>query len=235
MYPDFKDEIIMSTIVKDEDNFIKTWIDYHLNLGISRFIIYDNSSNNTLCDVLDDYIQSNIVLLIKWAYPYLLPISGLSGQTTQQNHSIYAFQTSKYIGLFDIDEYINPQGTQTVNEVFEKSIVNKNIDTNTIGGFCILNKFFYNPRNLPYTNSSFLQIFNCDIVSKMDHEKCFVIPKNVITFSVHVITAGKPVHVVDEIDVFFNHYYYLNKTNRGIKNTEITDNSILHHLRLEKN
>jgi hypothetical protein len=125
MYPEFKDEIIMSTIVKDEDEYIKPWIDYHLNLGISRFIIYDNSPNNTLCGVLDDYIQKNIVLLIKWAYPYLLPISGLSGQTTQQNHSIYAFQTSKYIGLFDIDEYINPQGTQTVNEVFEKLIVNK--------------------------------------------------------------------------------------------------------------
>ena len=42
IYPNFKDEIIMSTIVKDEDNIIVQWIEYHKLLGINRFIIYDN-------------------------------------------------------------------------------------------------------------------------------------------------------------------------------------------------
>ena len=38
----------MSTLVKDEDKYIKQWIEFHLNIGIKRFIIYDNSNKNTL-------------------------------------------------------------------------------------------------------------------------------------------------------------------------------------------
>ena len=41
-YPEFKNEIIYSTEVKNVDNFIIPWIDYHLFLGITRFIIYNN-------------------------------------------------------------------------------------------------------------------------------------------------------------------------------------------------
>ena len=43
LYPVFKNEIILSTIVKNEDNYIKQWIHFHLSIGITRFIIYDNS------------------------------------------------------------------------------------------------------------------------------------------------------------------------------------------------
>ena len=67
-YPSFKDEIIFSTIVKDEDNYIKQWIDFHLNLGVTRFIIYDNSTKETLVDLLKEYIGKKQVLLFKWQY-----------------------------------------------------------------------------------------------------------------------------------------------------------------------
>ena len=111
-YPTFDNEIIMSTLVKNEDKYIIQWINYHTHLGISRFIIYDNSTSNTLQVTLNKYINNNVVILIKWTYNYYLPISGISGQTTQQNHSIYAFNKCKFIGLFDIDEYINLQKPQ---------------------------------------------------------------------------------------------------------------------------
>ena len=78
-YPEFKDEIIYSTMVKNEDNYIRQWIEYHLNLGVQRFIIYDNSETtdnsyhsvekkSNLPLVLEDYIKKNVVYLIKWQY-----------------------------------------------------------------------------------------------------------------------------------------------------------------------
>lgn len=98
-YPNFKDEIIFSTLLKDEDDFILTWINYHLKLGVSRFIIYDNSNNFTLSKILNEYINKKIVLLIKWIYPYYRNINGINVtcQPEHQNHSIYAFKNSKYI------------------------------------------------------------------------------------------------------------------------------------------
>ena len=94
-YPEFKNEIIMSTIVLHEDTVIRQWIKFHIHIGITRFIIYDNSwlyhskiNDSNLVDVLDDYIKQGIVIIIRWPYSYKLPKSGISGQTTQQNHSI---------------------------------------------------------------------------------------------------------------------------------------------------
>lgn len=226
-YPIFKDEIIFSTEVKNEDNYIKTWIDYHLKIGINRFIIYDNSNENTLIEILKNYINNDIVILIKWKYPLFLPKSGRSGQTTQQNHSIYAFKQSKYIGLFDIDEYINIQSKTDINSFFNEIIKNKKINVNDIGSFRILNKFFYNPNNLPTDNDNFLKIFNCDLITKKGYEKNFVIPKNVITFSVHMITNGKPMITINESKIYFNHYFFLNKTNRGRNKTNLIDKSII--------
>ena len=232
-YPDFKNEIIFSTIVKNEDKYIRQWIDFHSRIGVTRFIIYDNSNQDTLAKLLKDYIANKKVVLIRWEYPYRLPISGISGQTTQQNHSIYAFKTSKYIGLFDVDEYVNMQ-KKNVNNIgvfLEEIIKENNIDTETIGSFQLLNKMFYNPRHLPEHGTEFLKITDCDEVLLSGREKNFVIPTNVNTFAVHMITEGKPMYKISPEDGHFNHYYFLNKNGmRGCYETPLhTDDSIKKH------
>jgi hypothetical protein len=230
IYPEFKDEIILSTLVKNEDAYIKPWIDFHLGIGITRFIIYDNSDSDTLSNVLRDYLEKKQVVLISWNVPYYLPKSDISGQTTQQNHSIYAFNKSKYIGLFDIDEYINMQHHTNIHTCLNDMIDLYQLNKKQIGSFAIRNKFFYDPDNLTTEGTNFLTIFNCDEITLDTREKNFVIPQNVKTFSVHKITDGKPMFLLDEKQIFFNHYCYLNKTNRGKKNTIFKDNSILKHI-----
>jgi len=241
-YPCFKDKLIMSTMVKNEDSYILQWINFYITLGIDNFIIYDNSeSDNTryhsiekssnLKIKLEELINNGLVILIKWKYPKYLKKSGISGQTTQQNHSLHAFKTSKLIGFFDIDEYFNPLKSNSIQEAFDSIITKNNIDINTIGGFQICNKFFYNSKNLPTENYNFLQITNCKEQSKNNyhnnHQKCFIIPRNVNIFSIHRITDGKKIYICDHTDVIFNHYYFLNKKNRGNDSTTLYDDSIL--------
>lgn len=225
-YPLFKDEIIMSTLVKNEDDYIIPWIDFHHRIGITRFIIYDNSEKNTLGEVLKEYILKNIVVLIKWSYDY----EKERAQQTHQNHSIYAFQSSKYIGFFDIDEYINIQKKININVFLNELIQDNNIDTKKISCFRLLNKFFYNSNNLEINNNNFLYIFNCDNITQNGHEKCFVIPINTHTFSVHMVTNGLPMYNINEKYIYFNHYFFLNKKNRGLNKTNLIDKTILLHL-----
>lgn len=227
-YPEFENEIIFSTLVKNEEPYIKQWIEYYLNLGVTRFIIYDNSSSSELLEILKEYIENKCVVLIKWTYTF-----HDNAQTTQQNHSIYAFHNSKYIGLFDIDEYINIQTPDKKIDVFLNSIIQSHkIDCNEISGFMLYNKFFYNPFRLKTEGTSFFNIFNCDEISEEGFEKCIVIPKNIKTFSVHVVTDGLPLVLLDKSYVYFNHYYFLNKENRGLDKTDLLDNSILLSLQL---
>jgi hypothetical protein len=231
-YPNFKEEIIMSTIVLDEDAYIKQWIKYHKNIGISRFIIYDNKEEGSnLEKILEEYINEGVVILIRWAYAYRLEKSGISGQTTQQNHSIWAFKKSKYIGLFDVDEYINIQnGEKNINNLFNNLIREKKINIKRFGSFRLLNKSFYNPNNLATDGYNFLKIYNCDEILLVGREKNFVIPKNVYTFSVHMITSGKKMYTVQQDKIFFNHYMFLNKTDRGKNETKYIDDSINKHI-----
>jgi len=219
----------MSTIVLNEDNYIRQWIEFHLNIGISHFIIYDNSKKSNLKQILNDFIEKGIVVLIEWAYPYRLQKSGFSGQTTQQNHSIYAFRNSKYIGLFDIDEYINMQNNTNINNFFDSMITDFKLDTNNIGSFRILNKYFTNPDNLSTNDFDFLFIFNCKEITKEGAEKNFVIPKNVKTFSVHMITSGKQMYNINYKYLYFKHYIFLNKLNRGRDIYDLQDKTILKH------
>jgi hypothetical protein len=237
-YPEFKNEIIMSTLVYNEDNYIRQWINFHKNIGVTRFIIYDNKKINhnkshekysDLKTVLDDFIKKGIVLLIDWPYPYRLNKSGISGQTTQQCHSMYAFRNSKYIGLLDIDEYVNMQNSTDINNFFNSLILKELIEISKIGSFQILNKVFVNPNNLSTNEYDFLLIYDCKKITKYNRPKHFVIPKNIETFSVHRITNGKKRYYINSKDIYFNHYIFLNKKTRGRDKTDLQDKTILKH------
>jgi hypothetical protein len=241
-YPEFKNEIIMSTLVKNEDNYIIQWIEYHRKLGIERFIIYDNKSSTTpiskknevllevetnLPKVLKKYIEDGIVVLINWPYQYRLPVSGISGQTTQQNHSIYTFRACKYIGLFDIDEYLNPQTKEiNIDKILDNVIKKYNLDINKIGSIMIKCKNFFNSNDLPVDEYNFLKIYTCDTITIKGREKNFVIPQNVQTFSVHQITRGKRTFTINFNILYFNHYLFLNKRERGRYETKYVDKTI---------
>lgn len=244
-YPDYEGEFVFSTMVKNEDSYIRQWIDYHRKQGATRFIIYDNADGNdngmsyvskettsNLKVLLNDYLESGLVTLIKWSYPKRTspPIRG-SGQTSQQNHSIYLCKNSEYIGIFDIDEYVNVQAQVGIKEFLDAYVSEKQLDKREISSFRLLNRFFYNPESHDATGTNFLNIYNCDQVTRNGREKGIGIPSNIDTYSVHMVTSGKRMYSIPQSRAFFNHYWYLNKnTDRGQKQTPWTDDSIKMHL-----
>lgn len=234
-YPAFKGEILMSTLLKDEDDYVVQWIEYHRRLGVDRFILYDNAENGTLEKKVESYIREGTVLLIKWLYPLYLPVSGRSGQTTQQNHSIYAFPDAKYIGLFDVDEYVNPQmGFRRIDDLLENILSCLEFDYNNIGAFRLLSKHFVCPTT-DESGYKFLETYTCGPLLTTSYEKNFVIPRNVRTFSVHTITLGKHIYTISERLMRFNHYIFLNKPDRGRNGTICeNDRTITRHLSFVK-
>ena len=210
--------IIMSTIVRNEDEYILQWINYHLFLGVHKFIIYDNVENNdpapmsghligkgtssNLAKLLANYIDSGQVTLIDWSFK-------VKFQQTQQNHSIWAYKNAAYIGFFDVDEYVNPQiETIQIPDLIQHCIKKKNLNSNNIGGFKFANLAFYNPFSLPEKNYDFLNIYNTDLKFNSESGKCFINPKNTQCYSVHGITIGKEVYEIDVSDAYFNHYIF---------------------------
>ena len=242
-YPELKHMMIASTMVKHEDTYIRQWIKYHQHIGIQHFIIYDNADgddkNRSYCSqedtsdvekLLKKEMEDGIVTLIQWSYPKRLKRSGISGQTTQQNHSLYAFQTSSYISFTDIDEYINPLQHGNIKKAIE--YVNKEKTLENIYTYTLLNKFFYNPLEKSCKGFDFLSIGNCESnCTRGGRFKNIVVPKNASSICIHVVypKRGKqyisykfPPNVMR-----FHHYFYLNKAGRGGKKTNSIDLTIL--------
>ena len=234
-----KDLLLMSTIVRNEDEYIIQWIEYHILLGIDKFIIYNNSGNkndnptsghllgkgkiSNLHELLNNYVNSGRVFILDWPFEEKF-------QQTHQNHSIWAFRSAKYIGFFDVDEYVNPQLNQIlIPDIIENYLINNNLKYNSIGGVRLACRDFYNPFKKEESKYYFLSIYNTDSKFKIQRGKAFIVPVNVKCFSVHEITMGEKLHEIDRRIVYFNHYCFLNKLKRGrsvLNITWIRDTSI---------
>ncbi len=90
--------------------WILDWIRYHHELGVERFLIYDNGSDNVdeLQRDLGNLPDSVDIVLIDWPYRYG-PTSSYYNQfcqATQNNHAYQHFGACQWTGHFDIDEFM---------------------------------------------------------------------------------------------------------------------------------
>ena len=224
-YESCKDLSLMSTIVKNEDEYIIQWIEYHTILGIDKFIIYDNSGNkndypssghllgkgkkSNLQMLLSNYVDSGRVILLNWPFEEKF-------QQTHQNHSIWAFKSAKYIGFFDIDEYINPQtNISYIPKILDMYLMKNKLNYKDIGGLRFANRFFYNPFNLDESGFKFLSIYYTNFKFEFSRGKTFILPSNINCFCVHEISNGEKCIDVNYREIYFNHYFFLNKLKRG--------------------
>lgn len=56
-----KIDLAIVTIMKNEAPYVKEWLDYHILVGVKKFYIYDNDSDDNLHDILRPYIEQGIV------------------------------------------------------------------------------------------------------------------------------------------------------------------------------
>ena len=92
-------------ITKDSNHYIKEWLDYHINLGVQHFYIYDDYSKVPLKELLTSYIENGFVIYE--------PITFKKPQ--QQQLIIYIkclrdhCKDSFWIAFIDDDEFLIPK------------------------------------------------------------------------------------------------------------------------------
>ncbi len=91
---------VLCTLVRCENLYIDEWIQYHLKLGFSKIIIYDNNDNNEAQYFQDKYTYDKVQVI---HYP---------GNYVQRNIYAHFFQYMSEIreyewaGVIDLDEFI---------------------------------------------------------------------------------------------------------------------------------
>ncbi len=97
-----KNFICFCALAKKENLYIRELVNYHKNIGFSKFILVDNNDVNSekLSDVLQDYIKSGLVEIIN-----SIGQSINQGSTYQYLYENYK-DKCQWINFFDCDEYL---------------------------------------------------------------------------------------------------------------------------------
>ena len=108
-------DVSICAIFKDEGKYLKEWIEYHRIVGVQHFYLYNNFSSDNYQEILQPYIDREIVTLKDW------PIK--QGQMQAYKDCVEQFgHEAQWIGFIDIDEFIVPNKTNTVGEFLKKFI-----------------------------------------------------------------------------------------------------------------
>lgn len=96
-------------IAKDEGQYFKEWLDWHIEKGVEKFYVYDNESTDNTREVLQPYIEKGIV-----DYTYF---PGYRMQLAAYDDCLkkHRFDT-RWLAVIDMDEFIVPVKNKTIPE-----------------------------------------------------------------------------------------------------------------------
>ena len=93
--------LAICAIAKNEGAYFQEWIQWHKELGVEKFYIYDNDSTDDTKDVLAPYIESGLV-----EYKFL---TGKKQQLAAYDHCLLHYRFDmKWLAVIDLDEFIVP-------------------------------------------------------------------------------------------------------------------------------
>ena len=97
--------ICLCVIAKNENLYVREFVEHYLNIGYNKIFIYDNNDKNgeTLDSVINDYIKKDFVQLIDFRRRNSLsrPIFDAYKDCYYRNNKIY-----DWLSFFDMDEFL---------------------------------------------------------------------------------------------------------------------------------
>ena len=101
--------LTLCAIAKNEGRYLQEWIEYHKMLGVEKFFIYDNDSADNTRQILQPYIDTN---LVEYCY-----FPGKKMQLKAYANCVRKHKRhTKYLGFLDIDEFIVPIKHKTISD-----------------------------------------------------------------------------------------------------------------------
>ena len=105
--------LTVCAIAKNEGAYFQEWIEWHKNLGVEKFYIYDNESSDNTREILTPYIESGLVEYVFWqGKKQQLPVY----DNCLDKHRLEA----RWIAVIDLDEFIVPIKDKTISDFLKR-------------------------------------------------------------------------------------------------------------------
>jgi hypothetical protein len=96
-------------LYRNDADYLEEWLEFHRLVGVGRFILYNNFSEDDHRKVLAPYIEEQIVTLVEWPRPFF-PIK--DGMMEALRHCLREYgRHCRWMAFLDIDEFLfSPTG-----------------------------------------------------------------------------------------------------------------------------
>lgn len=195
-------------IAKDEEYFIKEWVEYHLSVGFEHIYVYDNNSAVPISKTPFEHIDAGVTTVIDFP------------SDTDQQRAAYMDclqqygNNSRWMAFIDIDEFIVPKSKNDIRDILDDYI--------EYGGFAIHWKMFGSQGRKSRPAGGVIKNYDKVVLSD-SHVKSIVQPSRVDrVFTPHSfgykngyfcvnedyipVASFQSYHVSKTVQV--NHYYY---------------------------
>lgn len=102
-------------IFKNEADYLKEWLDFHRLVGVEKFFLYNNHSEDEYKQVLAPYIAAGVVTL------HDCPVLPPSAQNAAYNACLSTYrQHARWITFLDIDEFLYALDSDSILDVLQE-------------------------------------------------------------------------------------------------------------------
>lgn len=108
--------ISICSIFRNEADYLKDWIEFHQNIGVEKFILYNDHSTDHFMDVLSPFISNQTVSLIDHK-----DATGARQMTSYAHYVAHFDKGSVWSAYIDIDEFL-----YATNNDLPQTLKNKN-------------------------------------------------------------------------------------------------------------
>ncbi|WVZ95305.1 hypothetical protein U9M48_041088 [Paspalum notatum var. saurae] len=99
------------TMLRNQARFLREWIIYHSHIGVDRWFIYDNNSDDDIEQVLNT-MDSSRYNVTRHLWPWMK-----SQEAGFAHCALRARESCEWVGFIDIDEFLHFPGNQTLPDV----------------------------------------------------------------------------------------------------------------------
>jgi len=107
-----KYNLAVCAIMKNEGPYLKEWVEYHKMVGVEKFYLYDNESNDDTKKILSPYIKSGLIeYIFRPGQKQQIP----AYKDCVEKHKFEA----RWIAFIDLDEYIIPVKHEKITQFLD--------------------------------------------------------------------------------------------------------------------
>ena len=96
-------KLSIALIERNEERYLKEWLEYHLMMGADYFYVYDHGSTDGSMDVLAPYVDRGLAELVQVEGEYLPTQINVYNDALKK-----ARYSTRYLAFIDTDEFLTP-------------------------------------------------------------------------------------------------------------------------------